>query len=85
MRIQIKNILLFGVIILLGSCEPDIIEHENFEKSTGVFILNEGNFTFGNASLSFLDLTNRQIENQVFFQCCIFDDNHGFNSIYQHK
>jgi len=68
MRTRIHYFLLISLIISFGSCEPESIEQIKFEKSTGVFILNEGNFTFGNASLSFLDLTSGQLENQVFFQ-----------------
>ncbi|MCD6346446.1 MAG: YncE family protein, partial [Bacteroidales bacterium] len=57
-----------SLIISLISCEPDMPDFKQYDKSTGVFILNEGNFTFGNASLSFLDLTTGQLDNQVFYQ-----------------
>lgn len=65
------NIIFFVVISLITSlisCEPDMPDVRKYDKSTGVFILNEGNFTFGNASLSFLDLTTGQLDNQVFYQ-----------------
>ncbi len=50
------------------SCSKDPLPQMNFTKTEGVFIINEGNFTYGNASLSFLDLSTQEIENQVFFK-----------------
>ncbi|NJK94136.1 MAG: hypothetical protein HC905_03645 [Bacteroidales bacterium] len=40
----------------------------NFYEEEGVFILNEGNYTYGNSSLSFYNTQSRQISNQVFFK-----------------
>lgn len=34
----------------------------------GVFIVNEGNFTYGNASLSLYDTENKSVENEVFIR-----------------
>jgi streptogramin lyase len=42
--------------------EPDLPE----EKGHSVFILNEGNFQWGNASLSLIDLQKNTIQNDVF-------------------
>ena len=62
-------ILLFAFVLLLSlGCEREDPEFRTFSKSTGVFIINEGNFTYGNASLSFLDLTTGEIDNQVFYK-----------------
>jgi DNA-binding beta-propeller fold protein YncE len=42
---------------------------ESFEAaSSGLFITNEGNFQYGNASLSFYDPATRTIENEVFYR-----------------
>lgn len=62
--------LIYSIIplLIIFSCEREEPLLNSFNKSTGVFILNEGNFTYGNASLSFLDLRTGEIDNQVFFQ-----------------
>ena len=36
------------------------------ETGKGVFIVNEGNFNFGNASLSYYDVGSGRVENSVF-------------------
>ena len=56
------------ILTLLAACTPEIPENQEFIKTSGVFVLNEGNFTYGNASLSFIDVETNTIENQVFFR-----------------
>lgn len=57
-----------GILIItlfIYSCEP-----ENNTKPqnlfTGVYIVNEGNFTWQNASISFYDLQNRQVNLDIY-------------------
>ena len=38
------------------------------EVGHGLFITNEGNFQYGNATLSFYDTQTRKIDNEVFFR-----------------
>ena len=61
----------FRYIILLTflplMCEPSENSREKYDETSGVFICNEGNYTFGNASLSFYDPTIHEVHNQVFF------------------
>ncbi len=57
------------LIFLVVSCKrkPENILQYNF-SSKGVFVINEGNYTNGNASLSFIDLEADSIVNDVFFK-----------------
>ena len=60
---------LLAVIVLLAACsnsDPGT-EEEKFEaEGQGVFILCEGNFNAGNATLSYYDPETRKVENAVF-------------------
>jgi len=54
------------LILYFSSCQKEPVEtiYFDFTGKTGVYILNEGNFMYGNASLSFLDLEeNRTYQN----------------------
>ncbi len=60
--------LLFMLILFGISCKktlpPEIVE---YKKSKGVFICNEGNFTYGNASLSFYEPETETVSNNIFY------------------
>lgn len=58
------------VCLLLGGCMKwDYGEVEDFEASaSGLFITNEGNFQYGNATLSYYDPTTMTVENEVFYR-----------------
>lgn len=66
-----RNIVAIGVLLLSveGCMRWDYGVSEEFGvASSGLFITNEGNFQFGNASLSFYDTEKRTVENEVFYR-----------------
>lgn len=64
--------ILIPVLLLLTGCMKDD-ELWNFERSVhdipfeGLFVINQGNFMYGNASLSYYDPETREVLNEVFF------------------
>lgn len=63
-------ILFIAVLSLTGCMKWDYGgETEDLHSSpTGLFICNEGNFQYGNATLSFYDPTTDNVKNEVFFR-----------------
>ncbi len=62
-------VFLFFIFLTFFSCKDEEIIPPIPELSEeGIFVLNEGNFTFGNGSLSYLDLNTEEIYNQIFFE-----------------
>ena len=56
-------------LLVLVSCEKEPVEtvYFDFQGKKGIFITCEGNFMYGNASLSFYDKEEKRIYNQVYF------------------
>ena len=70
MRLVLKHIFLIFLSLTIFSCMdygPLDVENLDFSNSgRGLFIVNEGNFMYGNASLSYYDIETKNIENNVF-------------------
>ncbi|OKZ29198.1 MAG: cell surface protein [Bacteroidales bacterium 43_8] len=60
-----------GVTLSLTSCMKwdygDAVEDFN-ATGAGLFITNEGNFQYGNATLSYYDPATKQVQNEIFFR-----------------
>lgn len=72
-KILKKTYLIFSAIlfcaVLSGCMEWDYAMPEDFDSSgPGVFIINEGNFQYGNASLSFYNPADGMVSNEVFLR-----------------
>ena len=70
MRYNLHHLLTTLTLCTFSSCmEWDYVDRESFEAPAhGLFITNEGNFQYGNATLSFYDPTTKQVENEVFIR-----------------
>lgn len=57
------------VLLLTGCMKWEYGTEESFEASgEGLFICNEGNFQYGNATLSYYNPATRHVENEVFYR-----------------
>ena len=62
--------LFCAALFLTGCMEWDYgnISEEFDAKGNGLFICNEGNFQYGNATLSYYDPETNEVQNEVFFR-----------------
>ena len=66
-----KNLflVLFIALVAFVSCgKKDTPAPPPQPTSKGVFVLNEGTFTYANSSLSFYDFEKNEVENNIFFR-----------------
>lgn len=62
-----KGCLFASVVLLVLACEKESPQQDPQIKK-GFFVVNQGNFTAGNASLSFFNTDNQEISNNIFYQ-----------------
>jgi len=58
----------FGCLTACSGIDEDPGQEEFHSSSRGVFVLNEGNYNSGNATLSYYDPTEKTVENEVFIR-----------------
>ena len=72
MAIRYLLILLLLLAAGLNSCMEDdnlwMFDRLEIQSPSGVFITNEGNFMYGNASLSFYDMDSMEVINNLFYE-----------------
>ena len=62
-------VLILTAALAVGCMEWDYGMEEKFSaEGRGLFITNEGNFQYGNATLSYYDPTTGDVENEVFYR-----------------
>ena len=61
-----KAALALGIVLSFTGCEKDNITTIQGKFSKGVFVVNEGNFTHGNASISFYNRDSMKVTNDLF-------------------
>ena len=68
MKHSIHTLLVAAALLLLGGCMKwDYGQTEEVTATgAGLFVLNEGNFQYGNASLTYYDPETKQAENELF-------------------
>lgn len=72
LSIQLQKVKVFLTIlislIIFSACKENPVDTVFFDFSgnRGVYIVNEGNFMYGNSSLSFYDTDSKRVYNQVF-------------------
>ena len=68
MKKTLLDIFILGIILSFVSCNPDNKEPEDKNIAKGLFILNEGTFTYANSSLTFYDPEADTVENNLFYR-----------------
>ncbi|MBR4046367.1 MAG: SMP-30/gluconolactonase/LRE family protein [Alistipes sp.] len=66
-----RRLLLILTLFAVGCMEWDYGLEEDFDieaSARGLFICNEGNFQYGNATLSYYDPDTKRLENEVFYR-----------------
>ena len=64
----VHTLILLATVTFYGCMEWDYLYTEDFDTSgeRGLFICNEGNFQYGNATLSYYNPDKKRVENEIF-------------------
>ncbi len=64
--------IFISFLFIFFSCKKTIKKPEFSLEKPGIYVVNEGNFTYGNASLSYINLTKDTIYNNIFYKTTTF-------------
>lgn len=62
------NIFILSILLTFVSCGGDEPEPQETSVAKGLFVLNEGSFTYANSSLTFYDPETDTLENNLFYR-----------------
>jgi hypothetical protein len=63
----IRILILLSLILFLLACKKDGVKDPvPLASGSGILVVNEGNFTWGNSSLSYINTTDGSIRNNIF-------------------
>ena len=68
MKKTLFSILILGVIMTFVSCGGDDPQPEETNIAKGLFVLNEGTYTYASSSLTFYDPEADTVENNLFYR-----------------
>lgn len=64
-----RALIILSALLFVGCMEWNYGTEEEFNAPEGgLFITNEGNFQYGNASLSYYDPKSHKVENELFYR-----------------
>lgn len=66
MKIKLFSLFLFLSLFTVGCKDDNTTENTPQPYEKGIFVLNEGSFGNGNASVSFIDATTKAVSNNIF-------------------
>lgn len=61
-------VLILNILFIFSSCKDPKPKEEFVLESPGIYVVNEGNFTYGNSSFSYIDLSSDTIFNNIFLK-----------------
>ena len=68
MKKTLFNILILGIVMAFVSCGGDDPKPEETNIAKGLFVLNEGTYTYASSSLTFYDPEVDTVENNLFYR-----------------
>ncbi len=63
---KIKFLASVLVVLIFFSCEKDIVNQPVITNTSGVVVVNQGNFLSNNGTISFINLLNDSVQNNLF-------------------